>query len=118
MPCGYVLYQPVVCPYVCVRHIWGVYIHIGVGFCVARSTGLGNAKAFVERDGQQVQTPALFSYMYPHNSLITCLKRGSVGPKEMHDENNKEQIDGREGQGREMVLLGVVPDGGLQSFRL
>ena len=41
-----------------------VYIHIGVGFCVARSTGLGNAKAFVERDGQLVQTPALFSYMY------------------------------------------------------
>ena len=35
-----------------------------MGFCVVRSTGLGNAKAFVERNGQQVQTPALFSYMY------------------------------------------------------
>ena len=41
------------------------YIHIGVGFCVARSGCMGNAKA--SKSGTAtIQTPALFSYICHH----------------------------------------------------
>ena len=42
-------------------------LHIGVGFCVARSDGNGQCEGLTEcRDGQQVQTPALFLYVAIH----------------------------------------------------
>ena len=41
----------------------GSDIHTGVGFCVARSTTMGNAKAS-ERGTSDGMTPTLFSYMY------------------------------------------------------
>ena len=61
------------CPWVC-NHQPAVYlivykvcqrcdIHTGVGFCVARSTTMGNAKAS-ERGTSDGMTPTLFSYMY------------------------------------------------------
>jgi len=61
------------CPWVC-NHQPAVYlivykvcqrcdIHTGVGFCVARSTTMGNAKAS-ERGTGDGMTPTLFSYMY------------------------------------------------------
>lgn len=34
--------------------------HIGVGFCVARSVGIGQCEGLELRDVQQVQIPALF----------------------------------------------------------
>ena len=38
------LYHTILCLYVSADHV-GVYLHIGVGFGVARFTELGNAKA-------------------------------------------------------------------------
>ena len=61
---GYVLCLPLVCLRVSVRRA-GECIYISAwASALSVLTGLGNAKAFVERDGQQVQTPALFSYMH------------------------------------------------------
>ena len=39
---------------------YGWLIHISVGFCVARSVGIGQCEGLELRDVQQVQIPALF----------------------------------------------------------
>ena len=57
---GYVLYQPLVYLRVSVRCAVGVYIHIGVGFCVARSTVPGNAKASMCGTGNRYRLPRFF----------------------------------------------------------
>ena len=44
-------------------------LHIGVGFCVARSNGNGQCEGLYARNGQQVQTPALFLYVTIHYFL-------------------------------------------------
>lgn len=51
------------------------YIHIGVGFCVARSTMEGNAKAWI-RGTATVQTPALFRIYAPTFPSTTFPARG------------------------------------------
>ena len=50
----------------------GLVYHIGVGFCVARSTGLGNAKAS-SRGTSDSQRPTLFSYMPDRISFMITL---------------------------------------------
>lgn len=51
------------------------HIHIGVGFCVVRSTMEGNAKAQI-RGTATVQTPALFRIYAQHFSIKTFPARG------------------------------------------
>ena len=49
--------------YTCISYGYAYWrIHIGVGFCVARSTGLGNARASM-RGMSDDMTPTLFSYI-------------------------------------------------------
>ena len=60
MPMG-MLYISIVCFNVVEAYVVG--IHIGVGFCVARSNGNGQCEGLYARNGQQVQTPALFLYV-------------------------------------------------------
>ena len=49
-------------------HAFGV-LHIGVGFCVARSTEMGNARAS-ERGTGKSMNPTLFSYMLTKTIII------------------------------------------------
>ena len=63
MPMG-MLYISIVCFNVVEAYVVG--IHIGVGFCVARSNGNGQCEGLYARNGQQVQTPALFLYVAIH----------------------------------------------------
>ena len=58
------LYISIVCFNVVEAYVVG--IHIGVGFCVARSNGNGQCEGLYARNGQQVQTPALFLYVAIH----------------------------------------------------
>ncbi len=60
MPMG-MLYISIVCFNVVEAYVVG--IHIGVGFCVARSNGNGQCEGLYARNGQHVQTPALFLYV-------------------------------------------------------
>ena len=60
MPMG-MLYISIVCFNVVEAYVVG--IHIGMGFCVARSNGNGQCEGLYARNGQQVQTPALFLYV-------------------------------------------------------
>ena len=61
------LYISIVCFNVVEAYVVG--IHIGVGFCVARSNGNGQCEGLYARNGQQVQTPALFLYVTIHYFL-------------------------------------------------
>ena len=59
---GYVLCKPFLCPCIMLR-TKGWYIHIGVGFGVARSGKMGNAKASKSGTGKQYGLPRSF-YIY------------------------------------------------------
>ena len=61
------LYISIVCFNVVEAYVVG--IHIGVGFCVARSNGNGQCEGLEVWDVQQVQTPALFLYVTIHYFL-------------------------------------------------
>lgn len=60
---------------VCFRMGSEGYIYISAwGFCVARSTVPGNAKASMRGTGNRYGLPALFSYMY-HSLIFNILIR-------------------------------------------
>ena len=63
MPMG-MLYISIVCFNVVEAYVFG--IHIGVCFFVAFSNGNGQCEGLYARNGQQVQTPALFLYVAIH----------------------------------------------------
>lgn len=56
---GMIIYRSACSPFR--GHAFGV-LHIGVGFCIARSTEMGNARAS-ERGTGDGMNPTLFSYM-------------------------------------------------------
>ena|GEM_PF-792906 len=47
----------------CMCRVWGNCIHIGVGFCVARSTKLGNARALISGMSNGYRLSRFFSYI-------------------------------------------------------
>ena len=54
--------------------VWIVYMHISVGFCVARSDWVGNAKALIWGTGNGYRLPRFF--ISTCNHLQTCWIRG------------------------------------------
>ena len=50
------------------RH--GVYIHIGVGFCVARLDWVGNAKASIRETGNRYRLSRFFVYVLQELKLF------------------------------------------------
>lgn len=54
--------------------VWIVYMHISVGFCVARSDWVGNAKALICGTGNGYRLPRFF--ISTCNHLQTCWIRG------------------------------------------
>ncbi len=62
---GMIIYRPACSPFR--GHAFGV-LHIGVGFCIARSTEMGNARAS-ERGTGDSMNPTLFSYMQIINTI-------------------------------------------------
>lgn len=53
--------------------VWIVYMHISVGFCVARSDWVGNAKALICGTGNGYRLPR---FSYPH---VTICKHAELG---------------------------------------
>ena len=67
MPMG-MLYISIVCFDVVEAYVVGIHISAWASALLVQ-TVMGNAKASECRDGQQVQTPALFLYVAIHYSL-------------------------------------------------
>ena len=69
------MFYTIPCPYPCVsdggRH--GVYIHIGVGFCVARFGKMGNAKASNRGTSNRYRLPRFFVYVPAHRNITVFL---------------------------------------------
>ena len=49
------------------------HIHIGVGFCVARSTMVGNAKASVRGTSNRYRLPRFFVYVNVNKKYGICV---------------------------------------------